>query len=85
MTEHDDDGVWRDEQRLPLAELAQALAVNAQDGQVDDTTGNDSGEETAFGHGPTAEGQAAAGSDDDPTSARQRRLKPSFEGRTGPH
>ena len=42
-----DDGVWRDEEKLPLAELNRAVATSADDGQTDDLSGNDAGiEET---------------------------------------
>ncbi|GAB7045740.1 hypothetical protein [Catenuloplanes indicus] len=37
------DGVWRDEERLPLSELAAAVATSPADGQTDDPTGNDAG------------------------------------------
>ncbi len=80
----EDTGVWRDEERLPLADLSQAMATYSQDGQADDATGNDAGQELAFGQGAAAGGAAATG-DEDPTSAEQRRLRPSFEGRTGPN
>jgi predicted pyridoxine 5'-phosphate oxidase superfamily flavin-nucleotide-binding protein len=43
------DGVWRDEERLPVDELNQAMATYSADGQVDDETGNDAGAEQAFG------------------------------------
>lgn len=66
------DGVWRDEERLPLAELNQAMATYSGDGQVDDTTGNDVGAELAFGEGAFVHG--------DPANHR-----PSPDGRIGPH
>ncbi|MFD0786795.1 hypothetical protein ACFQZ8_23100, partial [Micromonospora azadirachtae] len=46
--------VWRDEERTPLEELERAVARSTIDGQGDDATGNDAGEEAAFGHGPEA-------------------------------
>ncbi|HWG99039.1 MAG TPA: hypothetical protein VNV66_06880, partial [Pilimelia sp.] len=53
-----ENAVWRDEERLPLSELADAMAISPTDGQVDDVTGNDAGAEQEFGHGPRArEGQ----------------------------
>ena len=64
---------WRDEERLPLAELENAMGAAAQDGQVDDVTGNDAGAEEAFGHGPEPADPAAEGT------------RPSTTGRTGPH
>ncbi|GAA3454634.1 hypothetical protein [Dactylosporangium matsuzakiense] len=36
-------GVWRDEERLPLADLVDAVATSADDGQTDDESGNDAG------------------------------------------
>jgi len=84
MSDDRDDGAWRDEERLRLAELGRAMATYSQEGQADDVTGNDAGQEAAFGHGATARG-VAADDEDDPTSAAQRRLRPSFEGRTGPN
>ena len=68
------EGVWRDEERLPLSELNRAMATNSFDGQVDDLTGNDAGSELEFGDG----------------SAPQRAGRPSFDGsspdgRTGPN
>lgn len=94
MTDND-ERVWRDEERLPLAELDRALARSANDGEVDDVTGEDAGAESAFGHGAEA-GPAdpyqqrlarpatdpAAG--DEPTDP-QRAQRPSTTGRTGPH
>jgi hypothetical protein len=67
------DGVWRDEERLPLADLERAMGAASQDGQADDVTGNDAGAEEAFGHGPEPADRAAEGS------------RPSTTGRTGPH
>ncbi len=46
------DGVWRDEERLPVDELNRAMATYSADGQVDDATGNDAGAEGAFGEDP---------------------------------
>ncbi|AGZ44530.1 hypothetical protein [Actinoplanes friuliensis] len=44
-----DDGVWRDEDKLSVADLSEAMATWDNDGQGD-PTGNDAGEEQAFGH-----------------------------------
>ncbi|WP_250008967.1 hypothetical protein [Actinoplanes sp. M2I2] len=44
MTHPTDDGVWRDESKLPLSELDKAMATWDTDGQ-NDATGNDSGQE----------------------------------------
>jgi hypothetical protein len=68
MTHPADDGVWRDEEKLPLSELDQAMATWDTDGQ-NDATGNDAGEEQAFGHGAQVEADAP----------------PSTTGRTGPN
>lgn len=55
MTDRQDDGVWRDEEKLPLSELNQAMASWDIDGQ-NDPTDNDAGEEQAFGHGADVPG-----------------------------
>jgi hypothetical protein len=90
------DGVWRDEKRLPLRELNQAMGAAAAEGQVDDTTGGDAGAEALLGHetepggGGTAGaeigagGAGADGGDPDPDTEEGRRLRPSTVGRTGP-
>jgi hypothetical protein len=97
MTNRDepDDGVWRDEERLPLSELTRAMATNSQDGQVDDLTGSDAGAEEEFGHGPIARDRGAGEAvsspgDPDPDSEAGRRLRPSpdgtsSDGRSGPN
>lgn len=77
--------VWRDEERLPLEELEQAVSGSSLDGQADDVTGNDAGEEATFGHGPAADdrkGQAQGNSRED--TDPERRYRPSTTGRTGP-
>lgn len=80
-----DDKAWRDEERTPLAELDRAIARSAMDGQADDVTANDAGEEAAFGHGPQAvdRGGQAAGTGREPTDP-DRAYRPSTTGRTGP-
>jgi hypothetical protein len=85
----DDDGVWRDPDRLPLSELDRALATNASDGQLDDPTGGDAGAEQKFGDAermvPPGGGRDRADHrDPDPDSERGRRQRPSFEGHSGP-
>ncbi|WP_229404409.1 hypothetical protein [Micromonospora sp. NBRC 110038] len=84
MTDNDSH-VWRDEQRLPLEELDRALARSTLDGQADDVTGNDAGEEAAFGHGPEAvdRGASPAGRERERTDA-ERAYRPWTTGRTGP-
>ncbi|SBT37957.1 hypothetical protein [Micromonospora auratinigra] len=84
MTDNDSH-VWRDEDRTPLHELDRAIARSTLDGQADDVTGNDAGEESAFGHGPEAVDRGAG-----PEAERRemtdadRAYRPSTTGRTGP-
>jgi hypothetical protein len=73
----DDDGVWRDERKLPLAELTQAVATSSNEGQTDDRTGNDAGIES-----PPA---APTDADPDPDSAEGRALRIDFTGPVGPN
>ena len=73
----DNDGVWRDEEKLPVSELSQAMASWDIDGQ-NDPTDNDAGEEQAFGHGAQVPDEAG---ETDP----DREHRPSTTGRTGPH
>jgi hypothetical protein len=88
-----DEGVWRDEEKLPLSDLVQATATYSQDGQVDDLTGSDAGAEAEFGDGATgrrASEDDSSSEDADPTSAAARRLRPSPDGtspdgRSGPN
>ncbi|SCG49289.1 hypothetical protein GA0070623_1687 [Micromonospora rifamycinica] len=82
----DDDGrIWRDERKTPLEELDRAIARSTIDGQADDATGNDAGEEAAFGHGPEPVDRGAG-----PAAERremtdtERAYRPSTTGRTGP-
>ena len=75
-------GVWRDEERLPLADLMQAVATSADDGETDDLAGNDAGVEQA--RAETRAGTPGTG-DPDPTSAEGRSLRTDFTGPTGPH
>ncbi|MEV6842811.1 hypothetical protein [Actinoplanes sp. NPDC051411] len=86
-------GVWRDERSLPLSELTRAMASNAQDGQIDDLTGEDAGAEREYGHGAHAEDRAieqGEGRDPRPTSEAGSSLRPSPDGtspfgRSGPN
>ena len=78
----EDEDLWRSDIKLPLAELDQALATYSFDGQVDDASGNDSGDEELREQpwpGPSK------GGDPDPESEEGRRLRPSFDGRPGPN
>ncbi|MGI5522124.1 hypothetical protein [Micromonospora sp. NBC_01638] len=81
----DDNRVWRNEERLSLEELERAVSGSSLDGQADDVTGNDAGEEAAFGHGPAAadRGGQAQGGGREPTDP-ERAYRPSTTGRTGP-
>lgn len=77
MTDRADDGVWRDEEKLPVSELSKAMASHDLDGQGDPTD-NDAGLEQAFGHDAQV---PDAGGATDP----DREHRPSPTGRTGPH
>jgi hypothetical protein len=44
-----DEGVWRSEARVPLADLDRAMGSYSAAGQVDDETGGDAGAEVEFG------------------------------------
>lgn len=79
----DNEHVWRDEDRLSLEELDAAVARSAEDGQVDDVTGSEAGEEAAFGHGPEAAEAGAHG--DRRATDPHRAARPSTTGRTGPN
>ncbi|MDG4809096.1 hypothetical protein O7634_20300 [Micromonospora sp. WMMD1120] len=79
----DDNRVWRDEERLPLEELERAVSGSTLDGQADDVTANDAGEEAAFGHGPAAADRDGPGNTREATDP-QRAYRPSTTGRTGP-
>jgi hypothetical protein len=78
MTDND-DGVWRDEEGLPVSELSKAMASWDLDGQ-NDPTDNDAGEEQAFGHGAQVTTEDEQGGTDP-----DREYRPSTTGRTGPH
>jgi hypothetical protein len=77
------DGVWRDEEKLPLSELTQAMAMSPGDGQVDDESGNDAGIVQA--EEEVRRDVDEAGGEPDPHSAAGRALRPDFTGHTGPH
>jgi hypothetical protein len=79
MTDREDNGVWRDEDKLSVRDLSEAMASWDTDGQGDPTD-NDAGEEAAFGHGPQATTEDEAGQTDP-----DREHRPSTTGRTGPH
>ncbi|MFY1632657.1 hypothetical protein ACN27F_05090 [Solwaraspora sp. WMMB335] len=75
------DGVWRDEQRLPLRDLDRAVAPAALDGEFDDVTGNEAGAEEEFGNGPEPADRGGTHRASDP----HRAYRPSTTGRNGPH
>jgi hypothetical protein len=79
------DGVWRDDKKLPLAALYDAMGVYSADGQVDDPTGGDAGAEEEYGEELRGEPDPEAAGDPDPTSEEGRRLRPSPDGHIGPH
>ena len=56
MTEPQDDGVWRDEEKLPLKDLTAAMASYDLDGQGDETD-NDSGQAPPAQERPSTTGQ----------------------------
>jgi hypothetical protein len=51
-----DERQWRDEEKLPVSELTEAMATWDIDGQ-NDPTDNDAGEEEAFGEDPDLSGR----------------------------
>jgi hypothetical protein len=65
-----------DPNRTFLDELNDAMGVPAADGQVDDPTGSDAGEEQEFGHDPRPR--------PDPRVEPEQRPRPSPDGRIGP-
>jgi hypothetical protein len=79
MTHPADDGVWRDDEKLPVSELSQAMASWDTDGQGDPTD-NDAGAEQAFGHG-----EHVTTEDETDETDPDREYRPSTTGRTGPH
>jgi len=79
----DTDGVWRDEEKLPLSELTRAMAMSPGDGQVDDESGNDAGQ--AQGDDEARREIDRTKGEPDPHSTAGRALRPDFTGHTGPH
>jgi hypothetical protein len=77
--EEQNEAAWRDERKLPLKDLVDAVATSPGDGQSDDPTGNDAGIETV--PADTADDRDG---DPDATSAEGRALRTDFTGRTGP-
>ena len=79
MTDREDDGVWRDEEKTSVKDLSDAMATWDTDGQGDPTD-NDAGLEQAFGHGARVDDEAATDQTDP-----DREYRPSTTGRSGPH
>ena len=79
MTDRENDGVWRDEEKLSVADLGEAMATWDTDGQGDPTD-NDAGLEQAFGHGSRVEEEKRTAQTDP-----DREYRPSTTGRSGPH
>ncbi len=75
---------WRDEKKVPLSELDQAMAVYSADGQVDDASGGDVGDERAIEQVDREVSDLPPDRDPDPTSAEGRRIRPTPDGHSGP-
>ncbi|MCW2638843.1 MAG: hypothetical protein JWP76_1149 [Dactylosporangium sp.] len=82
----DESGIWRDDKELPLSELNKAIAVFSFDGHIDDPTGGDAASEQKFGDLERLAqwDKVAADHDPDPDTEEGRRVRPSFEGHSGP-
>jgi hypothetical protein len=78
MTDEKPEGAWRDEDKLSVESLSDAMATWDTDGQGDPTD-NDAGEEQAFGHDSRPHADDPAATDPD------REFRPSTTGRSGPH
>lgn len=78
MTDQQPEGAWRDEDKLSVESLSEAMATWDTDGQ-NDPTDNDAGEEQAFGHDAHAHDTEPDATDPD------REFRPSTTGRSGPH
>jgi hypothetical protein len=72
---------WRDEKKLPIAELQQAMATYSADGQVDDASGGNVGAEEAI---EQVEHEVPTDHDPDPDTEEGRRVRPTPDGPTGP-
>lgn len=83
--DNDTPGAWRDDERLPLADLVPAVATSADDGQTDDLAGNDAGIEQALTEPGRDTAESTERGDPDPDSAEGRSLRTDFTGPAGPH
>ncbi|MFC0533167.1 hypothetical protein [Phytohabitans kaempferiae] len=79
----DTDGVWRDDEKLPLRDLTRAVATSPGDGQVDDESGNDAG--IAQGEEEVRREVDQDRGEPDPHSTPGRAMRPDFTGHNGPH
>lgn len=70
-----EEGLWRDEEQVPLDELNRAMATSTTEGQADDPTGGEAGPAERYSDELTHD--PAAGVEGGPQ-------KPSPEGRSGP-
>ena len=78
MTDQQPESAWRNEDKLSVESLSEAMATWDTDGQ-NDPTDNDAGEEQAFGHDAHAHDAEQNATDPD------REFRPSTTGRSGPH
>jgi hypothetical protein len=76
---------WRDEKRLPLSELNQAMATYSADGQVDDASGGEAGSQEVLDRPSRVVPGAVPGGDPDPDSEEGRRQRPTPDGHPGPN
>ncbi|GAA5183234.1 hypothetical protein GCM10023322_22040 [Rugosimonospora acidiphila] len=72
---------WRDEKKLPVSELEQAMATYSADGQVDDASGGNVGADETMRE---ADQEIPTDRDPDPNSEAGRRVRPTPDGRAGP-
>lgn len=68
-----EEGMWRDETRVPLSDLDRAMATSGTEGQFDDRTGHEAGPGEEFDERS------------EPGSEQEPRVRPSPEGPSGPH
>ncbi|GIH12851.1 hypothetical protein [Rugosimonospora africana] len=72
---------WRDEKKVPLSELDQAMAVYSADGQVDDASGGEVGAQQTI---EQVDREVPAEGDPDPDTEQGRRVRPTPDGHPGP-
>lgn len=76
-----EEGMWRDEEQVSLADLERAMATSASEGQADDPTGHEAGPAATFGDQTTPSTDRRG--EPDPESPAGRR--PSPDPPAGPH